>query len=68
MRLPYFIKRIGTGTSTSPTRPSKRPAQLVPIPWNIKVAKRGKTAPNEDLKKVLPAKAEAAKKRYESTM
>lgn len=60
------MKHKGQAIKTTAKRPNKRPAQLVPIFLNIKVAKRGKAAPKADLKNELAAIAEAAKTKYAS--
>lgn len=51
---------MGIGTSTTPTQASKVPAQLTLSALNMYVAKRGKTAPARERRKVFAAMADAA--------
>lgn len=63
---PYFSNTIGNGRRARENKPSRRPAQPVPIPLNIYPANNGNAAPKLDLINVFPATAEAATKRYDS--
>jgi hypothetical protein len=51
---------MGTGMSSTAIHPSKVEAYWIPIPLNICCAKRGKTAPQRERRKVFAAMAEAA--------
>lgn len=60
IRAPYFQKTTGMGTRARATNPSSELAQLTPRALNMYVAKRGKTAPAMERRKVFAAMAEAA--------
>lgn len=59
--LPHFINDNGHIIKTTANKPNNKPAQLVPMLVNMKVANNGKTPPKIDLKKALAAIALAAK-------
>ena len=68
IRGPYFKKMNGTGIKLAANKPKSKPAQPVPMPRNMYPANSGNAAPNDDLKKVLAATAEAATSKYDSIM
>ena len=57
---PYLQNTNGMGAITRATQPRRVLAQLTPRALNMYVAKRGKTAPARERRKVFAATAEAA--------